>query len=113
MAVDYVRYYAPSNVLFWIGAESAYWTNPANWAAGRQLTSESDLTFSELSMGATNVPGVDCAINGLVVLQPKQDVNIGGTNIINLGAGGIDLSAANRALSIRAPVNIAVRKRGP
>ena len=33
MIVDYFHYYAPTNVLFWTGASSAYWTNSANWVA--------------------------------------------------------------------------------
>jgi len=107
MTVDYVRYYAPSNVLFWTGAESAYWTNSANWAAGRQPIADSDLTFSELSTNAMCLPGTDCAISGLVILQTKQNVSILGTNTINLGAHGIDTSAASRGLKIEAPIHIA------
>lgn len=107
MVVDYVRYYAPSNVLFWTGAESAYWTNPANWIAGRLPLADSDLTFSELSTNAMTMPGSDCSINGIVLLQAKHDVSIEGTNTILIGANGIDMSAANRSFRIGTPVNIA------
>ena len=33
LTVDYVRYYAPTNTLFWTGSGSVDWSNPANWIA--------------------------------------------------------------------------------
>jgi autotransporter-associated beta strand protein len=107
MNVDYVRYYAPSNVLFWTGAESAYWTNSANWIARRLPLPDSDLTFSYLSTNAACMPASDYSIKGLVVLQTKQNGSINGTNVLNLGAHGIDMSAANQNFRIGARVNIA------
>jgi autotransporter-associated beta strand protein len=107
MTVDYVRYYAPSNVLFWTGAESAYWTNTANWISGKLPLAGSDLIFSYLSANGKCALGRDYAINGLVLLQTKEDISIEGTNTVNLGGNGIDMSAANRALTISAPINIA------
>ena len=46
LTVDYLRYYAPTNTLFWTGASSAYWTNSANWVSNMPITSLSDRTFS-------------------------------------------------------------------
>jgi hypothetical protein len=48
LIVDYFHYYAPTNVLFWAGTNSAYWTNSANWVAGMSPLPTSDLTFSYL-----------------------------------------------------------------
>jgi autotransporter-associated beta strand protein len=107
MVVDYVRYYAPSNVLFWTGAESAFWTNSANWIAGRLPSADSDLTFSYLSTNTVCTVEGYCVIKGLVFLQMKRNVSINGTSAIQLGADGIDMSAANQNVSIGARVNIA------
>ncbi len=148
MTVDYVRYYAPSNVLFWTGNESVYWTNSANWVAGRLPSADSDLTISYLSAktkiilgenvlkssartGSINhdasrdsvslsspkggegrgeealrLHGEDYTIHSLVLLQSKQDASVEGPNTLNLGAGGIDMSAASRGLRINARVHI-------
>lgn len=46
LLVDYFHYYAPTNVLFWLGGTSAYWTNTANWVANLPPLATSDLTFS-------------------------------------------------------------------
>ena len=107
MVVDYVHYYAPSNVLFWTGAASADWTATNNWVAGKQPLADSELTFTYLSTNAGTVLDRDCAANKIVLLQTKQDVSIGGNGMLRLGSGGIDMQTANRALNINAPVEIA------
>jgi autotransporter-associated beta strand protein len=106
MTVDYVRYYAPSNVLFWTGAASANWTDTNNWIAGKLPLADSDLTFTYLSTNAQTVLDRDCAVDGMVVLQTKQDVSIAGKNTLQLGAGGIDMSTANRKLAIGTRVEL-------
>jgi beta-glucanase (GH16 family) len=106
MMVDYVRYYAPSNVLFWTGAASANWTDTNNWVAGKQPIAESELTFTYLSTNASTVLDRNCAVSKIVLLQTKQDVSIGGNGTLRLGSGGIDMETANRALNLNAPVEI-------
>jgi autotransporter-associated beta strand protein len=106
MTVDYVRYYAPSNVLFWTGATSADWTEAANWVAEKIPLANSEVTFTYLSTNAQAVINRDCAIGGLVVLQTKQNISIAGRNTLRVGASGIDLSTANRELAIGAPVEL-------
>ncbi len=106
MVVDYVHYYAPSNVLFWTGAASADWTATNNWVAGKQPLADSELTFTYLSTNAITVLNGNCAANKIVLLQTKQDVSIGGNGTLRLGAGGIDMQTANRALNVNAPVEI-------
>jgi beta-glucanase (GH16 family) len=106
MMVDYVRYYAPSNVLFWTGAASANWTDANNWVAGKQPRADSELTFTYLSTNASTVLDGSCAVNKIVLLQTKQDVSISGSGTLRLGSGGIDLQTANRALTVNAPIEI-------
>jgi len=106
MTVDYVRYYAPSNVLFWTGATSANWSDTNNWVAGKQPLADSKLTFSYLSTNAETVLDRDCAVRKIDVQQTIDDVSIKGTSTLRLGAGGIDMQTANRALNIHVPIEI-------
>ena len=106
MMVDYVHYYAPSNVLFWTGAASANLADANNWVAGKQPLADSELTFTYLSTNASAELGRNCAMGKIVLLQTKQDVSIGGTGTLQLAAGGIDMQTANRTLSISAPIEI-------
>ena len=106
MTVDYVRYYAPSNVLFWTGAASADWTDANNWVAGKIPLGNSEVTFTYLSTNAQAVINRDCSIDGIVVLQTKRDLAFAGTHTLQIGAGGIDMSTANRELAIGARVEL-------
>jgi autotransporter-associated beta strand protein len=107
LTVDYVRYYAPTNVLFWTGANSIYWTNSANWISNLPPTSTSDLTFSYLSgNNLTTTPGQDYSIDGLVFLNLNNGATISGTNMLTIGAGGVDMVAANHNVTISTPVTI-------
>ena len=107
MTVDYVRYYAPSNVLFWTGAASGNWSDTNNWVGGKQPAAGSDLTFTYLSTNAETILDRDCAIHKIDLLQTKHDVSISGKSTLRLGSGGIDMQTANRALSINAQIDIA------
>lgn len=106
LTVDYVRYYAPTNVIFWTGASSAYWTNSANWVSNTIPTTKSDLTFSFLSANLSPLLGQNYSVDGLVFLNMNNGCIIGGTNTLTLGAGGIDMIAANHSVTISCPVNI-------
>jgi autotransporter-associated beta strand protein len=107
MTVDYVRYYAPSNVLFWTGAESGNWSDTNNWIAGKQPGADSELTFTYLSTNAETVLERNYAINKIVQLHTKKDVSVDGAGTLRLGSGGIDMQTADRALSINAAIDIA------
>jgi autotransporter-associated beta strand protein len=107
LTVDYVRYYAPTNVLFWTGASSATWTDSANWISNLPPTPASDLTFSYLSgNNLATTPGQDYSIDGLVFLNLNNGVIINGTNMLTIGAGGVDMVAANHNVTISTPVII-------
>jgi len=108
MTVDYVRYYAPTNVLFWTGASTAFWNNSASWLSNMSPASNSDLTFSYLSGSVlSTTPGQNYSIDGLIILTTSGSVSINGVNTLTLGPGGIDMVAANNAATIDVPIIVA------
>ncbi|HSU52770.1 MAG TPA: family 16 glycosylhydrolase [Candidatus Dormibacteraeota bacterium] len=107
LLVDYFHFYAPTNVLFWTGGTSAYWTNTANWVANMPPLATSDLTFSYLSGALSNILGSDYAVHGLIFLGTTNSASINGINILSLGAGGIDMLAADHNMVLNAPINLA------
>jgi autotransporter-associated beta strand protein len=111
LVVDYFRYYAPTNVLFWTGANSAYWTNSANWVSNFPPVAASDLTFSYLSSNLSNVLGRDYSVDGLIFLGMTNAASLNGTNTLTLGAGGIDMVAADHNVTLNAPVNLAANQK--
>ena len=106
LMADYVRYYAPTNVLFWTGAQSDDCTNPGNWIANLTPLPGNDLTFSSLSANSKCFLRADCSINSLVFLEPPAEVSIEGTNTLTIGGGGIDMSAASRPANIGVLVSV-------
>jgi len=106
LAVDYVRYYVPTNTIFWSGASSAFWTNSANWVSNMIPTVTSDLTFSFLSQNLSPILGQNYSVDGLVFLNMNNGAAIGGTNTLTLGAGGVDMTAANHSVTISCPVSV-------
>jgi autotransporter-associated beta strand protein len=107
LTVDYVRYYAPTNMIFWTGAGSAYLTNAANYVSNMPPLSASDLQFSSLSgNNLSPAPGQDLAVDGLVFLNMNNGFVLGGSNTLTLGAGGIDMIAANHTVTLNCPINI-------
>jgi autotransporter-associated beta strand protein len=107
MTVDYVRYYAPTNTLFWTGGNSAYWTNSANWLSNATPTSTSDLTFSYLSTAnRSNFLGANFSVNSLTVLETTASVSFNGTNTLTIGAGGVDMISLSKDAAFNCPVVI-------
>jgi len=108
LTVDYVRYYVPTNTIFWSGAADAlYLTNSANYVSNMPPLLTSDLTFSYLSgNNLSPVSNAGLSVDGLVFLNMNNAVTIGGTNPLTLGAGGIDMIAANHTVTINCPVNL-------
>jgi fibronectin-binding autotransporter adhesin len=52
LAVDYVRYYAPNNTIFWTGTSSPNWFDANNWTSYTTApASGNDVVFSMLSKG--------------------------------------------------------------
>ncbi len=110
LMIDYFHYYAPTTQLFWTGAASSYWTNSANWVSNMPPVATSDLTFSYLSAVTNTFLGSDFSVDGLVVLEMPNSLVIGGTNTLTLGAGGIDMVAANQNATVNAPLSIGLNQ---
>lgn len=107
LTVDYVRYYAPMTTLFWTGTNSVSLTDSTNWIADKPPISTSDLTFSFLSGNHLSpVVNQDLGVHSMVFLNMRGSAAIGGTNTLTLGAGGIDMVAANQDVTINCPVSI-------
>jgi autotransporter-associated beta strand protein len=71
LAVDYVRYYAPTNSIFWTGASSSSWFDPSNWIANATApASGNDAVFSLLSTGNfTTTLDQDLTLNSLSIWE--------------------------------------------
>lgn len=107
MTVDYVRYYAPTNTLFWDGSISAYWTNAANWVSNKIPNSASDLTFCYLSSANnSNFLGTNFSVNSLTVLETTSPFSVNGTNTLTIGAGGVDMASLSKDSAFNCPVVI-------
>ncbi|HZV35000.1 MAG TPA: family 16 glycosylhydrolase [Verrucomicrobiae bacterium] len=109
--VDYFRYYAPTNVLFWSGASSAYWTNSANWVSNMVPAANSDLTFSYLTKTASTTLGSNYTVDGLIFLNMTNTPSINGSSTLTIGAGGIDMVAANQNVTFTAPIILSANQR--
>jgi len=107
LMVDYVRYYAPTNTVFWTGASSLDLTDSANFVSNMPPLATSDLTFSYLSgNNLSPVLGGNLSVDGLVFLNLNNGATLSGTNVLTLGAGGLDMVAANHSVTISCPVNL-------
>lgn len=108
LMVDYVRYYAPTNTLFWTGdGDGLSLSDSANFVSNMPPLPTSDVTFSYLSGNNVNpISGAGLSLDGLVFLDTQKSVMIGGTNLLALGASGIDMVAANHTVTINCPVTV-------
>ena len=89
----------------WTGAGgNGYWTNENNWfiftvpAPGAFIAFDAN---SVANLGTTL--GADFAVNGVAVVDPAGAVSIS-SNLLTVGAGGLDLSAALQNLTISSPL---------
>jgi autotransporter-associated beta strand protein len=107
MAVDYVRYYAPTSTIFWKGTGSAYWTNAANWVSNMTPTSVSDVTFSYLSTAnRSNFLGTNITVDSLTVLETTAAFSVNGPHTLTIGAGGVDMISLSSDATFNCPVVI-------
>lgn len=93
LAVDNVRYYAPTNVVFWTGSASSVWTNSGNWISNMVPGSASEAVFSLLSGNLNMSLGQDLSIKKLTIWETGA-FNLGGTNVLTIGSGGVDTVSA-------------------
>ena len=107
MKIAYVRYYAPTNVLFWTGASSSGWNDSGSWYDGLLPATNSDLTFSYLTTANSGMlVGQNYSIDGLIFLTSSGTFSVGGSSTLTLGAGGIDMTAASGNATLNAPIVI-------
>ncbi|HZM02723.1 MAG TPA: family 16 glycosylhydrolase [Candidatus Saccharimonadales bacterium] len=103
MYVDYVRYFAPTTMVFWTGADSGDWTDGGNWVSNMIPASSSDVVFDYLSMGNESVTIPSNTVVHSLSIQECAPVTIsGGTLTVN--DGGIDLYSAIDDATITTPV---------
>lgn len=108
--VDYIRYYAPTNVLFWTGAGSAFWNNSANWISNFLPAANCDVTFNYQSGNRTMTLGQDFSAHGLVFLGANGAFTLNAGNTLTLGAGGIDMISANNNVTLSAAINLSANQ---
>ena len=111
MKVAYVRYYAPTNVLFWTGAGTKDWNDASSWYDDLLPETNSDLTFSYLSTNNTGMYlGQNYSVDGLVFLTSGGSFSVNGVSTLTLGAGGVDMTAASANVTLTAPIVIAANQ---
>ena len=93
MVLDYVRYYAPTSMVFWVGASSGSWSDTANWLQSRTPGSGDEVVFSYLTVGNSSISlGQDTAIGGLAI-QESGPVSIS-SKTLTINSGGINMLSA-------------------
>lgn len=101
--VDYVRFYAPTSTVYWVGASSANWTDGGNWISNMVPTTASDVVFSYLSVGNYSVDlNQNTTVNSLS-LEETPSLTISG-NPLTVNSGGIDMLSALNDSTIDAPL---------
>ncbi len=111
MKVAYVRFYAPTNVLFWTGANSASWNDSGGWYDNLLPATNSDLTFSYLSTANRSMSmGQSYSVDGLIFLTSAGPFTITDPNTLTLGAGGVDMTGACTNVTLSVPINIAANQ---
>lgn len=102
------RFIRPPPAPVWTGLDGNSWTNHRTWTPDMPSSSADVVTFNNQSLANLETfLDQDFHINGLVVADPAGPVTIGGGQTLTLGNGGIDLSSAERDLTINAPVALA------
>ncbi len=106
LAVDYVRYYAPTNIHFWMGSDSSYWTNSANWISNFPPLADSELTFGSFGRNLKMAPGKDYSIAGFSILQGDKEFSLDGTNTLTVATSGIYIAPPGLTATLDLPIRI-------
>src|ERR1035441_3533581 len=105
MVLDYVRYYAPTSMVFWVGASSGSWSDTANWLQSRTPGSGDEVVFSYLTVANSSIAlGQDTAIGGLAI-QESGPVSIS-SRTLTINSGGINMLSALYDGVINSSVNL-------
>jgi autotransporter-associated beta strand protein len=108
MVVDYVRYYAPTNQVYWIGSSSSYWTNSASWISSRIPQPNEEVVFCNLTSANSCNLGQDFTVGKLTFLDGSGYTINGGT--LTLGSGGIELPSAYNGVTLNCTVNLSANQ---
>ncbi|HEX4121578.1 MAG TPA: glycoside hydrolase family 16 protein, partial [Verrucomicrobiae bacterium] len=103
MLVDYIRYYAPTTMVFWTGGVSGDWTNGGNWVSNMVPTSGSDVVFDYLSVGDMSVTVPQNTVVHSISIQETPPVSLSG-GPLTVNEGGIDLYSTVNNGTIAAPL---------
>lgn len=104
MVVDYVRYYAPTSMVFWDGSVSADWTDANNWNSGRTPRPDFHVVFSYLAKSnPATVAGSNFNVRSLTIMETPAGITIS-SNTLTIGAGGIDLLSASTTAKIHSDI---------
>ena len=80
MVVDYVRYYAPTSMVFWDGSVSSDWTDANNWNSGRAPQPGFDVVFSYLAKSnQTTMAGSNFNVRSLTIMDSRPTGGCSGT----------------------------------
>ncbi|HVM49389.1 MAG TPA: hypothetical protein VMU04_15280, partial [Candidatus Acidoferrum sp.] len=100
-----VRYYAPTSMVFWLGTNSANWSDSGNWLQSRTPGAGDTVVFSYLTAGNTSIAlGQDTAVGGLA-LEESGPVTISGSTL-TVNSGGINLLSALYDSAINSALNV-------
>ena len=88
--VDYVRFYAPTTTVYWLGASSADLLDGGNWLSNMVPSSACDVVFSYLSVGNFNVSLPSNTTVNSISFQESPAITIGGYTL-TVNGGGLDL----------------------
>jgi autotransporter-associated beta strand protein len=111
MFVDYIRYYAPTTMVFWTGAISGDWGDNANWSAAKTPKTNDDVVISYLTTGTrTMTLGQNYTVRSFSQLETTGAVSLGGSGTLTVGAGGLDLASANNNLTVNSKLILATNQ---
>jgi autotransporter-associated beta strand protein len=89
----------------WTGASDNSWITAGNWSPSGVPATDAPITFNSSSTAnLSTVLNQNFTVTSVTVSDPSGSVSIGGANTLNLGAGGVDLSAATQNLTVSTPV---------
>lgn len=89
----------------WTGASGTSWATIGNWSPGvLPATADTVLFNSSSTANLATVLNQNFSLAGVTLSTPSGPVSIGGANTLTLGAGGLNLSAANQNLTVTAPM---------
>jgi autotransporter-associated beta strand protein len=87
----------------WTGASGTSWATAGNWTSAPATGNR--VRFNSLSTANLSTTlNADFSLDGISLINPTGPVSIGGTNILTLGTGGLDLSTATQNLTVTAPM---------